>query len=183
MWQRLLCDCMVSSQGQTEVLRMFLEQDQQLEQQADAMHELQLCVAGWAGNPTLQEVTLDHWYPGPGDLQRAELQQWTALTKLYIPTTSNSMAYRLAELTNLESLSVNACSFTDYALLALTALKRLTELRVMSGSLSEELIERLGLPQMNGDTRLHEYYRVFQVSPWGGRASCERLYGCLCRLQ
>lgn len=158
MWQRLLCDCMVSSQVQTEVLRMILEPGQQLGQQAGAMQELLLCVAQRAGNPMLQELTIGP-YPS-GDLHYAELQQWTPLTKLYIPTTSNSMAYKLAKFTNLESLSVDACSISDYGLLALTALRRLTELRVMSGSLSEVMIQRLGLPT---DGHNHEYHRVYEV--------------------
>lgn len=143
---------------------MFLEKEQQLNQQTLLVRDLQQRLVQKTGQ--LPPLTMDasQWSHPSGDLRFAKLQQWNALTKLYIPTTSNSMAYRLAELTNLEDLCVKACSFTDYAMLALTALRRLTELRVASGSFSEVMVERLALPIESGEHKHnHEYHRVYEV--------------------
>lgn len=79
------------------------------------------------------------------DAQFVALQQLTSLTKLCIWKVSNSVAVQLAALQTLEHLRLESSSLNDLGLLALTALRRLTELRVTSASFSADLTQRLTL--------------------------------------
>jgi hypothetical protein len=89
--------------------------------------------------PGLRELAV---YAAPFDacyragFATAHTQFPQSLTKLHILNTSTSPANMVAGMTWLRSLAVIECSFTDNAMLALTSLQQLTELRIRSRDFS-----------------------------------------------
>jgi len=92
------------------------------------------------------------------DAQFVALQQLTSLIKLCVWKASNSVAVQLAALQTLEHLCLDSSSLNDLGLLALTALRRLTELRVTSDSFSADLTERLTLRTVWGPSSDYIYH-------------------------
>jgi hypothetical protein len=103
-------------------------------------------------SPKLQDLAIS----GHGNIRLP-----VTLTKLHISGTSNSIAYHVAELTRLRSLSVVKCSFTDRAMLALAVLTQLTELRVESGSFSENF--QAGCVKSAAEGWNYTYHRSTEV--------------------
>lgn len=145
VWQQLLCNCMLSTQLQPAVADLLERQEQQLGQPAGTSQEQRRHI------PKL----LTEW------------QHFTALSSVTIPSGgSNSGLPMLAQLTHLVHLDVGGGSFGDNALLSLTALRHLTELRVASFQhyWSAALRQRLRLPLEENVTQdIYVYHRVCEV--------------------
>jgi hypothetical protein len=110
---------------------------------------------------SLRELALCHELGDAAPL--LELQQQAWLTELHVRPASSASAAQLASLTGLKVLWIEDSSVDDFGLFALTALRRLTELLVVSDSLSGDLKQRLQLPLCKGSETHYEYHRTTQV--------------------
>jgi hypothetical protein len=113
----------------------------------------------------LQELALSHELGDAAPLLELQQQPW--LTELHLRPASSTSAAQLALLTGLKVLWLHDSSVDDFGLFALTALRRLTELWVVSDDLSEELVQRLGLERFEDSETYYEYHRVTEVRPRG----------------
>jgi hypothetical protein len=152
-----LTNCHIPYDAFPHIFRPGLQLPLKVLRLADSQHAIHLPAGAYARMvgccPNLQELAMG----GSGNGVLTDLPP--TLTKLHIIHTSNSIAYRIAQLPNLKCLCVEKCSWSDLAMLALTALRRLTELRVVSGSFSEEFGAVCGRQDHN-----RVYHREWQVS-------------------